>query len=247
MVLGAPVDSADMDRALDTVKQCVRNASKPAYILAVNPEKVCLLRRNPSLRGFFESAALLIPNGVGLVMAARFLSGERLPRVTGADLMQRICEMAAREGFSIFLYGASQETNWLAAAELRKRYPGIMIAGRCDGYLHPDQMNDLVQRINGSGAQILFVALGSPRQEQWIERHLSRLNVRVCQGIGGTLDTIAGTTRRAPGWMRSCGLEWFYRVLRQPARAGRIATAVFGFGKAVLAAKFFSGPRPSGI
>jgi len=135
--------------------------------------------------------------------------------------MQAICAAAPARNYRIFIYGASEATNREAVRTLRLRYPGIDIVGSQDGYLPAKEMDGLISRINQARPDILFVALGSPRQEMWIQQYLPRLDVKVVQGIGGTLDTIAGSVRRAPRWMQGAGLEWFYRLLQQPSRAYR--------------------------
>lgn len=220
-VLDMPVDAVTMASALDFVDAAVTETKRGQLILAMNPEKVIALQADPELRGFFESAALLIPDGIGLVVATRWLRSARLGRVAGADLMQNICGLSARKGYSVFLYGASEEVNRGSAEILAQRYPGLAIAGRCNGYVGEDQMEALVQQINDSAPNILFVALGSPRQEQWVSAHLDRLDVSVIQCIGGTLDTIVGTVKRAPILFQKAGLEWFYRLLREPKRVLR--------------------------
>ncbi len=220
-VLNTPVDCVDMHGALEFVDAYVHGAQEPGTILAVNPEKVYALRGNPFLRDFFDRATLLIPDGIGIVKALNLLHGVKAKRVPGADLMQRICAAAPKRNYRLFIYGASEEVNRGAVEILRRRYPGIQIVGRANGYVKPEQMDNLIEAINASHADILFVALGSPRQEQWMHQYLSRLDVKLCQGIGGTLDTITGAVERAPIGFQRLGLEWFYRLLRQPARIGR--------------------------
>jgi N-acetylglucosaminyldiphosphoundecaprenol N-acetyl-beta-D-mannosaminyltransferase len=220
-ILDTPVDLVDMAGALDFVDHYVASASKPGYILAVNPEKVYALRENPFLKDFFQDAALLIPDGIGMVCAMRLLAGKKVFRVPGADLMQQICARSVGKGHRIFIYGASEEVNRGAVEELQRRYPGINIVGRANGYVKPEEMDALVERINGAGTDILFVALGSPRQEEWLYAHLPKLKLKLAQGIGGTLDTITGHVKRAPQVFQALGLEWFYRLASQPSRAGR--------------------------
>jgi N-acetylglucosaminyldiphosphoundecaprenol N-acetyl-beta-D-mannosaminyltransferase len=213
-----PVDRVDMAGAVAFVADHVRADGPPATVLAVNPEKVYAIKRDPFLQGFFESGGLLVPDGIGVVMATNVLHGRGATRVPGADLMEELCRRAAADGWRIFLYGAHDEVNRRAVDVLRERYPGIAIVGRSHGYVPDDGMDALVRTINDSNAELLFVALGSPRQEHWMSRHLPSLAVRVCQGIGGTLDTITGDVKRAPGPFRRLGLEWLYRLIRQPSR-----------------------------
>ena len=220
-VLQLPVDPVTMNSALQFIDDRVQSLSSPAYVLCANPEKVYQIRSGVGLSVFFEDADLVIPDGVGIVIAARLLYGGRLSRVTGADLMQAICAVAPARDYRIFIYGSSHATNRKAVEVLRRRYPGINIVGSQHGYLAAEEMDALISRINDSKPDILFVALGSPLQEKWVQQYLPRLNVKVVQGVGGTLDTIAGSVRRAPRWMRVAGLEWFYRLLKQPSRARR--------------------------
>ena len=217
-----PVDAVDMGNALDYVEESVINNTAPKVILAVNPEKVYILRDDSFLKTFFEKAALLIPDGIGIVKAMKILNNINLSRCPGADLMQEICRLSAQKGYRIFIYGGSEQVNLKACRILQERYLGIRIVGRANGYMKEEDMHDLINDINASEADILFVALGSPRQEQWMNTYLNQLTtIRICQGIGGTLDTIAGTVKRAPITFQKMNLEWFYRLLCQPKRFKR--------------------------
>jgi N-acetylglucosaminyldiphosphoundecaprenol N-acetyl-beta-D-mannosaminyltransferase len=228
-----------MDRALSAVDDMVR-ASLPRTILAVNPEKVMKAQSDPVLSRALHAAGLLIPDGIGVVYAVRLLWGERIGRVPGSELMPAICGLAARQGYKVFLFGASSEVNEQAVAKLQQLYPGIPIVGYQDGYVSEADMPKLVEAINVSGAQILFVALGSPKQELWMEKHLPQLHhIRVCQGVGGTFDVIAGRVRRAPALFRRFHLEWFYRLVTDPRRAIR-QVALPQFTLAVFRAKLSS-------
>lgn len=220
-VLNTPVDAIDMEGTLCAIDEMIRQADKVEYVLAVNPEKVYALRKDPFLRAFFDNAVLLIPDGIGIVLAARVLFGTPVRRVPGADLMQRLCAIAPKKGYRIFIYGAKEDVSSRAVEILRERHPGIEIVGRANGYVSEDDMEGLVADINAARPDILFVALGSPRQEQWMARNLPVLDVKICQGIGGTLDTIAGTVKRAPVFWRHHWLEWFYRLISDPRRLRR--------------------------
>lgn len=216
------IDPVSLSQALDRVVEFVESGTRPHSIFAVNPEKNFSVPRDPALHDIFRTADLLIPDGIGVVLAARLLYRARLRRVPGADLMQHICQLSARKGYPVFLYGAKEEVSRKAADTLLQRYPGLRIAGRANGYVSDQEMPELVDRINRSGARILFLAMGSPRQEQWFATHAPALtSVRVCQGIGGTLDTIAGTVKRAPLIWQKCSAEWLYRLLSEPKRIGR--------------------------
>lgn len=236
-ILGCPVDGVDMRKALDYVADAVKTRTTPGFILAVNPEKVYVLRKDKFLEEFFHRASLLIPDGIGMVKGLKILHKVKVNRVPGADLMQNICAEAPERGYRIFIYGASEEVNAQSCAILSKRHPGIKIVGRANGFVGADGMDALIRQINESAADILFVAMGSPRQEKWMSEYAGHLTtVKICQGIGGTLDTITGAVKRAPVFWQNLGLEWFYRLLCQPSRFKR-QLRCFRFGFEVYKAK----------
>lgn len=221
-ILNVWVDSVTMSRALDRVEEFIERGRRPHSVFAVNPEKNFSVPKDPALHDIFRTADLLIPDGIGVVLAARFLHGARLSRVPGVELMEKICGLAARKGYRVFIYGAREEVNAKGVEVLRERYPGIRIAGRADGFVREEDMPALIERINASQAEILFLALGSPRQERWFASHRESLtHVRVCQGIGGTLDTITGAVKRAPEIWCKFAAEWLYRLINEPARIRR--------------------------
>lgn len=223
-VLNLWVDDCNMERALDRIVEFVENGKKVHTVFASNPEKNYSVPRNPFLYDMFKEADLLIPDGIGMVLAANWLHGASVKRVPGCELMQNICRLSADKGYRVFIYGAKEEVNAAAARNLMHRFPDLKIAGRQNGYLPLEETDSLVQRINASGAQILFLALGSPKQELWVAENRYRLeHVRVCQGIGGTLDVLAGDVKRAPKIFCDAGLEWFYRLMSEPARIRRQA------------------------
>ena len=221
-ILGIPVDAVDMDAALEYVAMSVEVRTSPGFVLAVNPEKIYALRADDELKNFFSKASMLLPDGIGVVKALKHLYHVNVSRVPGADLMQKICEEAPRRGYKIFLLGSTEEVNKDTVEVLRKTCPGINIVGRHNGFITNSEKDALVEEINASGANILFVAMGSPMQELWMQVNHSRLTtVKICQGVGGTFDVITGRVKRAPlGWQR-CNLEWLYRLLHQPTRAKR--------------------------
>lgn len=242
-ILGVPVDCVTMASALDYVDELVRGAGPPAAVIAVNPEKVMKARADDVLLGRLRGTALLIPDGIGVVAAARFLGLARIGRVPGVELMEGICARGATRGYRVFLLGARPEVNAAARAKLAATCPGLAIAGGRDGYFTDAEAASVVEEINASGADVLFVALGSPRQENFIAAWLPRLRVKVCQGVGGSFDVLAGTVRRAPAAWRRLNLEWAYRLLSQPQRLLR-QTALPRFAWHVLGARFRGGRAP---
>ena len=221
-ILDIWVDQVTMERAIGYVREMLKTGQRAHSIFAVNPEKNFSVPRDPLLYETFRSADLLIPDGIGVVLAARLLHGAHLSRVPGVELMENICKLAAAEGHSIFIYGSKPDVNLKAAEMLKGKYPGLHIAGRSDGYVKESEMVGLIAKINDSRAEILFLALGSPKQERWFAAYCNQLkHVRICQGIGGALDTIAGNVKRAPDIWCRFSAEWLYRLLAEPSRIRR--------------------------
>jgi len=237
-ILNVWVDPVNMEQALARVSDFVERGSRPHTVFAMNPEKNFSVSKDTLLYVALENTDLLIPDGIGVVLAARILHGAKLSRVPGADLMENICNISAEKGYKVFIYGAKEEVSKKAVEELQRRYPGLQVAGRAHGYLKEEEMDNLVRDINESGAVILFLALGSPKQEKWFATYKNHLkHIRVCQGIGGTLDTIAGTIKRAPELWCKLGLEWLYRLLTEPKRIKRQKVLPI-FAAKVIIAKF---------
>ncbi|MBN1512551.1 MAG: WecB/TagA/CpsF family glycosyltransferase [Phycisphaerae bacterium] len=192
------------------------DAQRKTYAVAVNPEKICAAQNDPRLRDVLNAADLRLCDGIGAALAARLLYGQALPRVTGVSLFFRLVAAAAENGWRIFLLGASKESNDAACRKLTADHPALRIAGHRDGYFEDDSA--VIDQINASGADVLFVALGSPRQEFWIAEHRERIEAPFCMGIGGTLDVVSGKAKWAPALFRKTGTEWLYRLIREPRR-----------------------------
>jgi N-acetylglucosaminyldiphosphoundecaprenol N-acetyl-beta-D-mannosaminyltransferase len=220
-ILDIWVDPVNREEAIRRARGFL-DGKKVTCIFAANPEKNFSVPRDPVLYDVFKHADLLIPDGIGIVLAARLLHRATLSRVPGVEFMKDICRLAEKENKSIFIYGARQTVNKAATEKLQLQFPRLRIAGRTDGYLPDRQMPNLIGRINDSGADILFLALGSPRQEKWFAAHAGELlHVKICQGIGGSLDTVAGNIRRAPVTWQRFSMEWLYRLLSEPKRINR--------------------------
>jgi N-acetylglucosaminyldiphosphoundecaprenol N-acetyl-beta-D-mannosaminyltransferase len=228
-ILGVPVDCVTMAQAVQWVETTLAS-DQPRSVIAVNPEKVMKANQDPELLARLQKAGLLIPDGIGVVFAVRLLGLGQIERVPGSELMPKLCELAANKGYKVFLFGANQEVISQAAQVLLQRYPGLNIVGIQHGYMKEEEMPSVITAINRSQAELLFVALGSPKQELWMTRYLPALNVKVCQGVGGTFDVIAGRVKRAPLAFRLVHLEWLYRLLSQPSRILRqTALPMFAF------------------
>lgn len=219
-ILNIWVDSLSRDEALSCVSGYLKNGNRPHTIFASNPEKNFSVPADPQLYEVYKNSDILLPDGIGMVYAARLIHKRHLTRIPGSEFIYDICSLAAKEGYGVFVYGAKEEVNAGAVDILEKRFPGLKIVGRANGYVN--NMDSLVEQINESGAQILFIALGSPKQEKWYSTHGSSLkNIKVVQGIGGTLDTITGHVKRAPESWCKYNLEWLYRLIDDPRRITR--------------------------
>jgi len=221
-ILDIWVDPVGREEAIERVRGFLRSGARPHAIFASNPEKQFAVPRDPALYECYRQADLLLPDGIGMVKAAEILHGARLSRVPGSEFIFDICRLAREEGKGVFVYGSREEVNRRSCKALAERFPGLEIAGRANGYVKDEDMPGLIEKINASGAAVVFVALGSPKQEEWFTKYKGQLkHVRVVQGIGGTLDTIGGTVKRAPEFWCRHNLEWLYRLLAEPRRIAR--------------------------
>ena len=216
--LGVNVIALNYDEIIEDIKKRMEEGLT-STIIAVNPEKVITASQDEQVKTLINDATYQIPDGVGILLASRLKGGDIQSRVTGVDMMDRLLKFASDEGKKVFMYGAKEEVVATAKAKIEEKYPRIQITGYSNGYTK-DQ-DELVRKINESGAEIIFVALGSPRQELWIRDHMKELNVKVYQGVGGSFDVFAGNVKRAPSVFRKAGLEWFYRLITDPKRFKR--------------------------
>ena len=216
-ICGIPLDCVDMQSAVQFVDKTIRDNEK-CSIFAVNPEKVIAARRNEELRNLLASSELLIPDGIGVVLAAKLQGAMINERVPGCELAIELCKLAELNKYKVYLLGASESTNKSAVSKLLDKYPELNIVGQRDGYFSEDERENIINEINQSNANIVLVALGSPKQELWIKSNQSELDANILQGIGGTLDVIAGNVTRAPYIWRKFNLEWLFRLLCQPGR-----------------------------
>jgi N-acetylglucosaminyldiphosphoundecaprenol N-acetyl-beta-D-mannosaminyltransferase len=220
-ILGVSVDDPTFDSLLDLIGTWIHDKT-PRQICTVNPEFIIKAQRDVNFYNILNRCDLCVPDGVGLLWAARRL-GHTLPeRVTGSDGVPLIAQRAAREGWRLFLLGAAPGVAENTAQILAMRYPGLQIVGMYAGSPAADEEDAIAAMIASSNADILFVAYGAPNQDKWIARNLPRLNVSVAIGVGGAFDFVAGVTQRAPAWMRRAGIEWLHRLIKQPWRLRRM-------------------------
>lgn len=229
-ILGVRVDRVEQYEALARIGILAQTEGL-SQVVTLNPEYVMRARREPDLMRIINGADLCVPDGIGVIWAARLLGKPLRGRVTGTGLLPEICRISARKGYSVFFLGGRPGVAELAAAELGRRFPDLKVAGVSGNDPGP-QMDDItVAEINSSGARVLAVAYGCPKQDHWIDAHRHELTgVHMAIGVGGAFDFISGEIPRAPGWMRRAGLEWLYRLLLEPTRLGRmLALPRFGW------------------
>ncbi len=220
-ILGLPVDAITYDEWLQLIGEWVKT-STAHHVCTINPEFIMIARRDVNFYNILSRAVVCVPDGVGLLWAAKHV-GKPLPeRVTGSDGVPKIAERAAREGWRLFFLGAAPGVADEAAAVLRAKHPDLQIVGVYSGSPAPEAEDAIVERVNASNADILFVAYGAPEQDKWIARNLPRLRVKMAMGVGGAFDFIAGVLPRAPVWMQRMGIEWLFRLYLQPWRIGRM-------------------------
>lgn len=210
-VLKVPISITTENEIINTIKEKIENNQKFS-IVAININKIMLYQKNEEIAKVIKSFDCFIPDGISVVKACPELK----IRITGVDLLQKICEKHKAIGVRIFLYGAKQDVVTKMKQKLEEKYNGIQIVGIENGYVQED--GELIQKVNQSKANIIFVAKGSPKQEEWIYKNKDKLNVNIFMGVGGAFDIVSGNIKRAPVWIRNLGMEWLYRILREPQK-----------------------------
>lgn len=218
-----------MGETVTTIRDAVA-ARRFTQHVVVNVAKLVNMRTDPQLDASVRACDIINIDGMGVVIGARFLGHDVPERVAGVDLFHALLAMSAQEGFSVFLLGAKDQVVSTAAAKVQALYPGLKLAGYHHGYFWDDEAA-MVDTIRASGAQLLFVAITSPKKENFINRWRDQLGVSFVMGVGGTFDVVAGKVKRAPLWMQKYGLEWLYRVMQEPGRMWKrylVTNAKFG-------------------
>lgn len=216
-ISGVRIDRVSLEETLEHCDQFIRTRV-PHQIVVVNAAKLVKAQADRRLRRIINEADLVGADGVPLVWLSKLL-GDPIPgRVNGTDLMEKLVERAAERGYSIYFLGAKPDVVRRVVSVYRSKYPNLKVAGYRDGYFKPEDEPALADDIRASGADIIFLAFGSPQKERFVRDWLYRMNVPVVHGVGGSFDVVAGVTKRAPHWMQVAGLEWFYRFLQEPGR-----------------------------
>ena len=216
------------DHALQCIEESLE-AGRKSFWVAMNPVKIYRAWHEPALMGLLRKTSVNICDGVGVSIASKIFYGRGIDRITGCDLFYRLLSLASRKRWGIYLLGASPESNAAARMRLQERYPDLRIVGWQDGYF--EDPNKVIEDINTSKADLLFVAMGSPKQEYWISSHRKDINATFCMGVGGSFDVAAGKIRRAPRLFRATGTEFLFRFIVEPRKrlASQVILAQFLF------------------
>ncbi len=237
-ILGVKINKITLEETVEKVKNFLKDDSstKPKTIFTPNTEIVMEARKNSDLKGILNHSDLVIPDGIGLVYASRIKKKSLPERVTGYDLSLKMIELAEKEGYSLYLLGCKDGVAKEASEKLLEKHPNLKIAGYHHGYFkgthighkgHEEEKH-VIDKINKSNADILFVGLGAPKQEIWINENKDKLNCKVVIGNGGTIDHLAERLKRAPEIYQKLGIEWLYRLIKEPKRIKRqIALPLF--------------------
>jgi N-acetylglucosaminyldiphosphoundecaprenol N-acetyl-beta-D-mannosaminyltransferase len=216
-ILGCRVDALGTEAAVQRIVALARG-SDPSLVVTLGTEMIVCAQSDKQFREVVNSSALSLCDTVGVLLAARLQGAPLRERVAGVELLEPLCAALAREALPIYFLGAKGDTAARAAAVLAARHPGLRVAGARDGYFSSNEDADVARAIRVSGARVLLAGLGSPRQELWLSSRLAESGCGVGIGVGGSLDVIAGNVARAPEAWRRLGLEWLYRLVREPSR-----------------------------
>lgn len=220
-VLGLSFDNLTPEEA---VAAGVRLLEEPgaAYVVTPNPEFILDARKNPVFHSDLAGAALTLPDGVGVIYAAKILGTPLKGKVTGIGFASGLMTEMAKKGQRLYLLGAKPGVAELAGEKLMERYPGLVVCGTHDGYFKEEESDNIAAQIRESGADVVFVCLGAPKQERWMAAHGAATGAGLLAGLGGSLDVFAGTVERAPETWQKLGLEWLYRLKQEPWRWKRM-------------------------
>ncbi len=226
-VRGVYFDNVTMEDALDSALSYVRGDSYH-YAITPNPEIVQSCVENPENYKIMNGASLVVPDGIGIIYAAKILGTPLAEKVPGCELAEKLLFELSKSGEGVYFFGAGKATETApciaeqAAKKMQEKYPGLVVSGFRDGYFSDADTDYIINEINSSGAKLLFVCLGAPKQEKWMYDNREKLRVSLAMGLGGSLDVFSGNVKRAPKMFIKLNLEWLYRLLCMPSRIGRM-------------------------
>lgn len=219
-ILGVQIDDLTLEEAIDSGSALLDQGGFH-YVVTPNPEFILSAKKDQPFRAVLNNADLALPDGIGVVYAAKILGRPLKGRAPGVDFAQGLMRHLSHTGASLFLLGAKPGVAEQAADNLRRAYPGLLICGTHDGYFQED--GPVIEEIRAARADVLFVCLGAPKQELWMAKNGPQTGAKLAVGLGGCLDVFAGTVQRAPEAWQKAGLEWLYRLIKEPSRIGRMS------------------------
>lgn len=219
-MMGCRIDNLTMEETLQTVEGFIASG-RPHQHVVVNVDKLVKAQADPELRRIINDCDLVNVDGMPVVWASRWLGQPLKERVAGVDLFEALMARAADKGWRVFLLGAREEVVAAVRATYETRFPHLVFAGHRNGYWSDEEEPEVVRQIAEARADLLFVAISSPKKERFLGAHQATMRVPFAMGVGGTFDVAAGHVRRAPVWMQKVGLEWFFRFLQEPRRMFR--------------------------
>ena len=222
-LLGVRVHSVTMDETIALIDRFVQ-ARGPHHIVTLDASMCVMTQNDAELRSIVNAAELVTPDSTGVLWACRRMGNPLNERVSGVEIIERLCAASSKNQQSLFFFGAAPGVAASAAEKMREKYSGVRIVGYRDGYFTPDDEVDIAKEIRDAQPDILCVALGIPKQEKWISRHRGDLGVPVMIGVGGTLDVLSGQVKRAPVLIQKMNLEWLYRLAKNPRKFGKVLT-----------------------
>lgn len=225
-ILGLPIQNVTMAEAVEDVYPFL-SERKNRIVVTPNAEILQAYATDPKVHETLLQADYVIPDGIGVVLASRKLGTPLKEKVAGVELAAHLIARCERDGKRVYFLGAKPGVAELAKANFLKKHPKLIVAGLRDGYFQPEDEPQIIEEINSLDVDMLFVCLGAPRQEIWMVEHRHLLKVGVMLGLGGSLDVFAGTVKRAPRWMIRLGLEWLYRICKEPWRLKRVMELPF--------------------
>lgn len=221
-ILGVPVHPLTMNESVAVLEEKLQKKEQ-AFVVTANAEIIMMCQQDKEYNNIVsEQADLVLPDGAGAVWAGRYLGNEVPERVAGFDLYNQLLKLSADKGYKVYFFGGAPGVAEAAKNKAEELYPGVQIVGCRNGYFTEAQEEAIIKEINDAAPDMLFVALGAPKQEKWLVKYRNQLKPRVLMGIGGSFDVLAGKMERAPKWMQEASLEWAFRLYKQPSRFMRM-------------------------
>ncbi len=238
-VLGVMVDKVNVEQASDMIVDFVKMAGHPRTVFTPNSEIIMAAYRDKGFCDILNSSDIVTADGIGVVYASKIVKNPINERAAGYDIACRTLEKLGSIGGTLYLFGSRPGVAETAAANIEEKYKGIRVVGTSDGYFDTEKEKEIIAKINSAKPDLLFVCLGAPKQEKWIHAHKGELSAKVCLGIGGSVDVFAGNVKRAPEFFTRHGIEWLYRLAKQPSRFMRMLDLPrFGFKVLLHGRKF---------